>query len=303
MLLRKIARAIFSSGLHSLKTVKVGHRFTDSGLGKWVAGSGAAIAQLQYGASAVVFLDEYIGRSMYLWGEYDPRISALIKATLRPGDTMIDIGANFGVTGLLACQCVGPDGNVHLFEPQPVVAQCLRTSLAINGFQNAHLHECALSNSSGPGEMTVQDPTNMGMTSLSPRELDNGNNHGSVKVRIERTDDYISSLGLEGAQLIKIDVEGHEFVILDALRGWLARSYVPVILFECHLHGEDLDDHPGGLLAELGYEILCLDTRPYWKTRLYRPSQNRPISGYDFVAIRWNQLDTDRYASFKAMLL
>lgn len=303
MFMREIARATFAAALHNLKTVKVGHRITDSPFAAWVCGEGPVIARLRYGAQAIVFANEYNGRCMYLWGEHDPRISAVIDAVLRKGDTALDIGANFGVTGLLAAKCVGPNGTVHLFEPQPLVASCLRASLLINGYSNAVVHECALSDHSGSATMTILDPENMGMTTLSPPNLDSINPSRTISVRIENAGEYVASLGCAKVALIKIDVEGHEAVILASMRELLAEVRPPVILFECHLQEHAFQEQDSvRILSGLGYEFLYIDTKPYWHTRLHAVNEVRHPVGHDFVAVRWQQLDDDRRNALEALL-
>ena len=167
-MLKEVMRIAMAGMVHQVRTVKVGHRITDSWVAKWVCGEGVALATLRCGATAVVPIGDYGGRAMYLWGESDPRITQVIGAVLQPGDETFDIGANLGVTGLFAASIVGPNGRVHLFEPQPYVAQLLRTSLMINGFSQATVHELALSDRSGAIEMEVVGPGNLGMTRVLP---------------------------------------------------------------------------------------------------------------------------------------
>jgi FkbM family methyltransferase len=304
MYMREMARAALASAVHRLNTVKVGHRIADSRFAAWVCGKSVVVARLRYGAQAIVFVNEYNGRSMYLWGEHDPRISAIIKAVLRNGDTALDIGANFGVTGLLAAKCVGPSGSVHLFEPQPLVASCLRTSLLINGFANAVVHECALSDRKGSAAMTVLDPTNMGMTTLSLPRQDSRNPLPSFSVQTENAGEYAVSLGCDKVALIKIDVEGHEDVILASMRGWLSQVRPPVILFECHLNGQSFAEQTSvQILSGLGYEFFGIDTKSLWHTVLYAVNGVKHPVGHDFVAIRWQELDDDRSRVLKAMMV
>jgi FkbM family methyltransferase len=283
--------------------VKLGHRISDSRFASFVAGDGAVIAKLRYGAQAIVFADDYIGRAMYLWGEYDPRINAVIRAVLRRGDTVLDIGANFGVTGLLAAKCVGPTGTVHLFEPQPLVASCLRASVLINGYLHAIVHECALSDHAGSVTMTVADPSNLGMTTLSSLESKSQIATPHVCARAENAGDYVRSLACTKVALIKLDVEGHEAIVLESMREWLAQVRPPIILFECNLYGRSFHGESSvGILSELGYEFLGYDMKPLWQTRLYPLNGNAHPVGCDFVAVRWQELDVDRRSAIENMM-
>jgi hypothetical protein len=99
----EVARAALASVVRKLRTVKVGHRITDSAIAAWACGEGVAVGELRYGARAIVFVNDYVGRAMCLWGEHDSRITSVMDAVLRPGDTVLDIGANFGAVGLFAC--------------------------------------------------------------------------------------------------------------------------------------------------------------------------------------------------------
>lgn len=305
MLVREITRCVLASIVHRLNTVKVGQRITNSRLATSICGEGPVIARLRYGALAIVFANEDSGRAMYLWGDIDPRISAIIKAVLRKGDTAFDIGANFGVTGLLAAKCVGATGCVHLFEPQLDVAQYLRTSLLINGYSHAIVHECALSDRTGSAAMTIFASTDTSTATLSHRDspMSGYKPFKSFVVRIENAADYVAKLGCSQVALIKIDVEGHEPVILASLRDWFAKVRPPVVLFECHLNGRGFGSHDTSrILSGLEYQLYCVDTRPYWRTRLYSPSEDRPPVGRDFVAVHWQDLDAGRNSALRALI-
>jgi FkbM family methyltransferase len=303
MFMREIARAALASAVHRLKTVKVGHRIADSRLAAWVCGEGVVVATLRFGAQAVVFVNEYVGRAAYLWGDNDPRITDVIKAVLREGDTALDIGANFGLPGLLIAKCVGQSGKVHLFEPQPVIAECLRTSLLINGYSNAVVHEIALSDHDGSAAMTILDPSNWGMTTLSPPKPTPAHPFDVIWVRTKNSGKYIVSLGCAKVTLIKIDVEGHEAVILASMREWLAQICPPVIVFECHLDGSSFQEQESvRILSGLGYEFFGIDTRPLWHTRLHAVNEKHSSAGYDFVAVRWQELDEDRRNALEGLI-
>ena len=289
----EVARAALASVVRKLRTIKVGHRITDSAIAAWVCGDGAAVAELRYGARAVVFINDYVGRAMYLWGEHDPRITSVLDAVLRPGDTVLDIGANFGVVGLFACKKVGEQGKVHLFEPQPAVAQFLRTSMLINGYRQAVIHECALSRRSGSAEMAIIDAGNLGMATLVSEDKQLAAER--IRVRVENAGEFVRALECQQVSLIKIDVEGHEGVVLESMRDWMQEVKPGVVLFECHV-GKDgfWSENVVTLLSGMGYEFLAYDLRKYWSTQLYRVTKemNKP-AGHDFVAVRPGSLKDD----------
>ena len=299
----EVARAALAGVVRKLRTVKVGHRITDSAVAAWVCGQGAAVAQLRFGPQAIVFVNDYVGRAMYLWGEHDPRITSVMDAALRPGDTVLDIGANFGVAGLFACKKVGEKGKVHLFEPQPVLAQCLRASMLINGYRQAVVHECALSNRSGSAEMAIIDPGNLGTgTIVSQGKQPSGEKIG---VRVENAGEFVRALGCRRVSLIKIDVEGHEGVILDSMRDWMREVKPGVVLFECHVEkGGFWSDNAVALLSDLGYEFLAYDTSKYWSTYLYPVTKemNKPL-GHDFVAVYSGGLTDDVSQELRSMTI
>ena len=164
----EILRAALAEAMHKLNTVKGGRRIADSSFAKAICGEGAAVADLRCGSKAIVLLQDHVGRAMYLWGQHDPRVAHVMEAVVSEGNTVLDIGANFGVLGLLASKKVGRSGMVHLFEPQPLVAQCLRTSLTLNGYTHTEVHECALSTFSGFAEMVLVEPANLGMAMIAP---------------------------------------------------------------------------------------------------------------------------------------
>src|SRR5439155_22518055 len=83
---------------------------------------------------------DYIGRALYFFGDFDPKLRWVFDRLLRPGDVVFDVGANFGAMTLFAARRVGPGGAVHAFEPQPDLAALVRESAALNGYGNVRVH-------------------------------------------------------------------------------------------------------------------------------------------------------------------
>ena len=57
---------------------------------------------------------------------YDPPLCALVEKICRPGDNVVDVGANVGVISATAANAVGPEGQVVAIEPNPKLARRLR---------------------------------------------------------------------------------------------------------------------------------------------------------------------------------
>jgi predicted methyltransferase len=67
---------------------------------------------------------------IYFTPYYDYDEMHFLQRYLRPGDVVIDAGANIGTYTLLAATCVGPTGQVIAFEPAPVAFARLRENVA-----------------------------------------------------------------------------------------------------------------------------------------------------------------------------
>src|ERR1700694_4042840 len=79
----------------------------------------------------------------WMWGgAYERELVHLMKRTLKPGMTVLDLGANIGYFSALASGLVGNSGQVHAFEPMPQNVSRLRQNLS--AFRWAHLYPCAV---------------------------------------------------------------------------------------------------------------------------------------------------------------
>src|SRR5689334_14548427 len=80
-----------------------------------------------------------------LGGTYEPEQTGHFIHFVRPGSTVLDIGAHVGYYTLLASMLAGDAGYVWAFEPEPHNAEFLRQHLAVNNCRNVHVEEAAVS--------------------------------------------------------------------------------------------------------------------------------------------------------------
>src|SRR6202166_717331 len=65
--------------------------------------------------------------------------TAFVARWLRPGMTVIDIGANLGAYSLPMARLVGPEGQVFAYEPASETRRLLAISKAKNGAENLQI--------------------------------------------------------------------------------------------------------------------------------------------------------------------
>lgn len=229
-------------------------------LSKWLSFFALAepvtMTTLRNGRRIRIVTADHVGRILYFMGDFQPRISWVIRQLLRPGDAVIDIGANMGWFTVMAADLVGPAGRVEAFEPQPKLVEMLRETIAVNGFEQVRLHDCALSDRDETMTLRILDG-NLGAATLhAPRNA----NWSAVPVPVRDADAKLRELGLSRLRMIKIDVEGHEAAIFVAAAAFLREVPADVILFESNAEATPFFERPAvAVLVGLGYRIFQFD--------------------------------------------
>ena len=109
---------------------------------------------------------DLIQRYLYLFGVWEPDLSHWLADRLRPGDVVVDIGANIGYFSLLAAGRVGPSGRVIAFEPVPAIADLLQDNADRNGY-DVHVVRAVVGDHDGESEMFRADDRNIGRSSTA----------------------------------------------------------------------------------------------------------------------------------------
>lgn len=132
-----------------------------------------------------------------------------IRRLLRPGETMVDVGANIGAMSLEAASALGPQGKVHAVEPHPKIAKYLQANLKLNGASQVQCHIVAIGATSEVAELTDDRRDDMNYL----KDASNSEQSG-IRVDVTTLDELFSSL--PHCHLLKLDVEGRE---LECLMG------------------------------------------------------------------------------------
>lgn len=80
--------------------------------------------------------DSAIAPQLLSKGSWEPFETEIFKGLVKPGMTVVDIGANIGYYSLLASRLVGESGKVYAFEPFENTFEILKRNIAVNGLHN-----------------------------------------------------------------------------------------------------------------------------------------------------------------------
>lgn len=245
-----------------------------------------AWAKVPGGYWAASPLSDHVGRSIFYCGELDRKITWACSRLVRPGDCVLDIGANLGLVTFTLSALVGPLGRVHAFEPNPKMQIYIEEGIKRNHLANVVLHRFALG--AQPCEMKLSIPqTNAGAASLvTARQITDS---ADVVVPVRTLSSVLSDEGIGHIRLIKIDVEGFEPEVLAGAADFISRRPPDTLIFELNdsAGSVNLDDHPTmKALSALGYGFFSLPPR-LTRMRAFRldpkDSGNVP-KGHDFIA-------------------
>lgn len=198
-----------------------------------------------------IWLDSDDAIGLLMNDEYEPGTEAVMRGLIRPGDTVLDLGAHIGYYTLLFAKLVGPKGRVIAFEPDPTNYSLLVRNVRENGYVNV---ECV--------NRAVSDSSRTGRLYLSPRTSGDHRTHavrGRRAVPIEMTsiDDAIGDA--KGLALVKMDIQGAEGLALRGMKKVLARNPSAALVIEfwpMGLRGHGTD--PEALIVELramGFDV------------------------------------------------
>ena len=199
----------------------------------------------------------------FAYGSWEAELVSLLSKRVKPGSTVMDIGAHIGYYTLILSRLVGPTGRVFSFEPVPINFRFLCDNISLNNCANVQPINRAVTNAHQQiaFEMPEDDPL-PGTVSFVESNV-----RGNLTVEAVSLDELFLSVP-DRIDFLKVDVEGAEDKVLEGARGLIARDH-PNILMEVHHFNGNLEERvTPATLRELGYQIEQLDherlTSHFW---------------------------------------
>lgn len=169
---------------------------------------------------------DFLQRYIYYFGVWEPNLTRWIRERLRSGDTFIDVGTNIGYYALLASKLVGETGSVVAVEASPTIFAQLQSNLVRNRAWNVRAVNKAAAECEKVVKIFLGPEYHLGVTSILEGP--------EVEFECEATAAPLSTIlrpeEARNTRLIKIDVEGAEWFVLQGLVP-LLRSFRPDVEF------------------------------------------------------------------------
>ncbi len=204
------------------------------------------LKRCRHGFMLYLVTDRFIGRSLDRYGEFSEGEAALFRRLVRPGWTILEIGANMGAHTVSLAKMTGPQGAVHAYEPQRVIFQVLCANVALNALSNVYTYRNAV----GREAATITVPRIDYATAENFGGVSLGGWPEGECVPVTTVD----SMDLPACHMIKVDVEGMEGEVIAGAEQTI-RRFQPVLYVE-----NDRQEKSALLIRQL----LLMGYRLYW---------------------------------------
>jgi FkbM family methyltransferase len=183
----------------------------------------------------MLFSGPYIGKCFDLYGEYSESEVALMRAFLKEGSTVVDVGANIGDLTVPLARIVGETGRVYAIESHPENYNVLCANLALNNLRNTKPINAFIATSDQVDTGGVWGQFAYVSKDWSPQFM------------------ALDAINLEACDLIKVDVDGKELEVLQSGEMQIER-FRPILYFE----NDNRELSPallGYCMEKLGYDL------------------------------------------------
>ncbi len=184
-----------------------------------------------------VALQEPVFLQVRYEGTYEKDLSAIARQLVGKGDTVVDVGANFGWYTILMAAGVGETGRVFSYEPNKAIYPVLTKNIALNEYEDRiALTKC------GIGEKKEKVILSAGDDESAIGYFDkNKTGDESEGIEIHPLDDLLADQ-IGNISFIKIDVEGFEPFVLRGAQKILSCDTPPAILMEFNIEALERQD-------------------------------------------------------------
>ena len=201
-------------------------------------------------------------------GVFEPSTTELVRKIVKPGMTVMDVGANLGYYTLIFADQVGHSGKVIAFEPVKRYYKQLLWHVEANGFDNCvKAFDYGLSDKTQKVRIAFGNNTSATLHWVSSDQLT-----GYEQIQLHSLDKIVSQLMIERIDLIKIDIDGHEPFFFRGAKNVVLKHH-PILLVEFAQLNLDRTNEDVRILKttieNLGYTLYSESTRKPFMNRTH----------------------------------
>lgn len=176
------------------------------------------------------------------------------RSSIKPGMTVIDVGANVGVYTFSAALKVGVEGCVLAVEPFSGCVRCLEETCRINQLSWVKVCAGAASDHNGTAKLALHTANEL--NEIIDIEAAPENSNGTFEeVTCFALDSLIEQENLSQVNFLKIDAEGHEIKVLEGSKR-IIKDFAPIILYENIAGSKGSNVAVANFMVENGYQLF-----------------------------------------------
>ncbi|MEG4454186.1 FkbM family methyltransferase [Microcoleus sp. N9_A1] len=209
------------------------------------------------------------------------------RNSIKPGMTVIDVGANVGVYTFTAARRVGTTGRVLAVEPFTGCLRCLEETCKINEFDWVTICAGAASDRIGTARLQLYAATELNeiVTGDAAQSMQIGS---FEEVPCFTLDSLVEQENVNRVDYLKIDAEGHEMSVLIGSEKILS-EFCPIILYENIAMSRGSNLPVADYLKSKGYKLFRY--QPYAQELIPINSSDELEGNLNVIAVPESKID------------
>ncbi|WP_435139245.1 FkbM family methyltransferase [Formosa sp. A9] len=160
---------------------------------------------------------------------------------------IIDVGANYGFLSMVWANSLALEGKIYSIEANPNVYSAFKESLNVNELKNISLLNNAVGNKNGSVQLFINNTSSNIIHNQSVTDV--------IEINMITLDTFIKNKNIERCDLIKIDVDGIEYEILQGSK-FILQKFKPICIVELNEDFKILQ-----FFSDLDYSVLDMNLK------------------------------------------
>lgn len=178
-----------------------------------------------------------LSRQILIAGTREEQLKAVLERELRPGATVLDLGANIGYYTVMMGKIIGPTGKIYAIEPEPRNFDLLKQNISLNGMDDmVEARNVAAGEKEGKARFYVSEFSNL--HTMLPISRDGKMTPGIKEdsyIEVDTVDPSLFLVGKKPVDLIRMDIEGFEVEVFKGLERAIKEGlFTGRLVFEAH---------------------------------------------------------------------